>query len=948
MSDLDNVYINLRACLVSCKGGIPLNDIENEYFKLNGERIAYRRYGFSSLENLLQSSDKFTIQNCGGISIVQASTTQKTQHLTDLIKKQKSKPLKKLVSSRGVSRNFNTSGAHNRFNNYSRQGNVGPPRNRYNGTLIPNNTYGHKSSVSHNFSRNKPHPINNYSRNANNYHRSHQPNSGICVTETKIIHQNNQLKDNINYFKSNSTTNGTHSLNINGKSHTKPELKHNLTSSCSSLESTYSSSSTSYTSTSLHPKHTSINSRDNVQIENEVRNTVSQININDKGENQRNNIYTMGKNSEFKHPPKQHHHQQQPPPILKYPSPNMALKPSTAQSRLQKYPKKCDETLNKIDEGVKNLTAEEPVQSIEVEDDPCLEVNDNNDYVGELESYLINLNLPEPYYDCMIKKEKHGKKIRHIHMCTVKVIDKSSSSYPVECKTVDCAKQVAAKKIITILKNHYGENMAYPITSDINMMAVRIKEFLKSGFERNGLMGDKLEEMYREKFQENLPDNWVQLLEVYSYFTFDKLVANKIIIYMNEMDSDYCQNSHANINGYPEAPIEEQNIIPGTPLTFEDYEEKSILVSANYGATNIWIRFVGQNADENFIQMQAKFNDTMNTTSVSIAEQVIEGEYYAVLYNSTWHRVQISSSLGEDGTVTCFMVDTGELYNVSKDQICNLEPVFMKTKLQAIECILSQFDNFGTFDGLRELLNEMILNKTFFVVPDSLEDGARVTLYEKGETCDRINVNNMIIQRFLEKTIVKLPSFEEHTVVDGIVSSFVESGHLYLQLNFDVISSLEEILPNDECLSPEYFLKNKEDIGVDQVYLMKYENDNLWCRVQVIEIINDSEVKVIYIDYGNIAKCEINKLVNLELFDPLMAMIPPQALKVSMNLLPPSIMTSEIAKKLFDIIGNDKVLVNVINAPINDVPCIQLYKTESTEETALCINIQMAKSLKKQ
>lgn len=80
--------------------------------------------------------------------------------------------------------------------------------------------------------------------------------------------------------------------------------------------------------------------------------------------------------------------------------------------------------------------------------------------------------------------------------------------------------------------------------------------------------------------------------------------------------------------------------------------------------------------------MQAKFNDTMNTTGFSIAEHLTEGEYYAVLYNSIWHRVQISGPIGEDGTVTCLMVDTGELYNVAKDQICNLEPVYMKTKLQ--------------------------------------------------------------------------------------------------------------------------------------------------------------------------------------------------------------------------------------------------------------------------
>lgn len=69
-------------------------------------------------------------------------------------------------------------------------------------------------------------------------------------------------------------------------------------------------------------------------------------------------------------------------------------------------------------------------------------------------------------------------------------------------------------------------------------------------------------------------------------------------------------------------------------------------------------------------------------------------------------------------------------------------------------------ENFRTFDGLKELLDEMILNKTFFLVPDSIEDGYfRVTLYEKNEISDRINVNDMIIQRFLEKTVAKLPSF---------------------------------------------------------------------------------------------------------------------------------------------------------------------------------------------
>lgn len=78
--------------------------------------------------------------------------------------------------------------------------------------------------------------------------------------------------------------------------------------------------------------------------------------------------------------------------------------------------------------------------------------------------------------------------------------------------------------------------------------------------------------------------------------------------------------------------------------------------------------------------------------------------------------------------------------------------------------------------------------------------------------------------------------------MDGTVSSIVESGHLNLQLNSDLVSSLEEILPNEEFLSPDYFLKNKEEVKNDQVYLMKYENENIWCRVQVIELKDDTKV----------------------------------------------------------------------------------------------------------
>lgn len=80
--------------------------------------------------------------------------------------------------------------------------------------------------------------------------------------------------------------------------------------------------------------------------------------------------------------------------------------------------------------------------------------------------------------------------------------------------------------------------------------------------------------------------------------------------------------------------------------------------------------------------MQAKFNDTMNSSSISLLEDFTEGTFCAVLYNSSWHRVQIFSPPNDNGNVTCFMIDTGEQLDISKDQICSLEPMFLKPNAQ--------------------------------------------------------------------------------------------------------------------------------------------------------------------------------------------------------------------------------------------------------------------------
>lgn len=61
------------------------------------------------------------------------------------------------------------------------------------------------------------------------------------------------------------------------------------------------------------------------------------------------------------------------------------------------------------------------------------------------------------------------------------------------------------------------------------------------------------------------------------------------------------------------------------------------------------------------------------------------------------------------------------------------------------------------------------------------------------------------------------------------------------------------MLPSDDCLLPEYFLKSKGDVQKDQVYIAKYKDndDVVWCRAQVVEFVNDTKVSQLFLSNKN-------------------------------------------------------------------------------------------------
>ncbi|XP_024873093.1 uncharacterized protein LOC112455425 [Temnothorax curvispinosus] len=79
----------IKSCIISKKGGVPIEDLNDEFQTVVGESIPYRRLGFSSLRALLQTIDGLeTTWNDFGEETLRINDS-KISHIDRLIRKQK-------------------------------------------------------------------------------------------------------------------------------------------------------------------------------------------------------------------------------------------------------------------------------------------------------------------------------------------------------------------------------------------------------------------------------------------------------------------------------------------------------------------------------------------------------------------------------------------------------------------------------------------------------------------------------------------------------------------------------------------------------------------------------------------------------------------------------------------------------------------------------------------
>ncbi|XP_013134609.1 PREDICTED: tudor domain-containing protein 7A [Papilio polytes] len=294
----------------------------------------------------------------------------------------------------------------------------------------------------------------------------------------------------------------------------------------------------------------------------------------------------------------------------------------------------------------------------------------------KLEWTCRKLGLPQPVYNLYDYRPKKGPVT---YDCTVKVGSTYSvSSYPDSSPSEQLAREVAAAKVLAMVEG--SEVQGLPTAGAAR--ALQALADLVAEHEA-GLWASIVPHMYREKYNENLPNNWQELVENCPRILKDRVVNGLLVLLPNNKEAGAARPPQAC------APAPEETIDSDLPpLQFPDQDFWNVFITVANSTLEVWLRIIGieysNMLDAMLIEM-AKYYEHFGTSVDK--SMIIKNAWYAVnLSDGGWQRAKVLDL--EKDTATVFLGDHGDDDTVNITNIKILEPQFRKLPAQAILCRL--------------------------------------------------------------------------------------------------------------------------------------------------------------------------------------------------------------------------------------------------------------------
>ncbi|XP_070158766.1 tudor domain-containing protein 7 [Polyergus mexicanus] len=862
----DEVVKNLRSCLISCKGGIRLDRLRDDYRMVAGESLPYNQFGYSSLETFVRSIPEVIVTRKNGELYVEATPSRTTAHLTKLISRQKTRRKIRPQSKKRVhpTKGFSPSARNN---------------NNFNGFQPTKNSYVNSSGS---FTKSTPGKSNVYT----DFSRPILP-----LMETIV-----QCPLSINNEKPNFAPNTPP---------VSPPIKR-------------------LTDNAINPSIGTLNqSVINCKTIEDLKCKV----LNDK-------------TATF--------------PVINLKPKTAELKPSKLSERLKVSPPKSTPIMLRTSSLIDNCNNGHAFSSIPsiFEKSQIMPPYQISDPRRDLQIHANRLNLSTPVYKMYSKKEKNSAKITIY--ASVKVGAHTFHTYPEDAVSEEEAEKIAARLALVNL----AKELSNPeiTTVDEKLVMERILNIVTK--HHSGVFMHLLPEYYCEQYKEALPHNWQGIIEECADINQEKGVGDSTILCRPSPTSKRSGNNSTPFiykdvveNNFPSnEKIQLSPIGPAAPgkLTVPKMTTWQVYVTCVISTVEIWVRLCENN--DNFMEMtreMTKHYDKKKPISIPLVECIV-GDFYAVLEDNNWHRVQCIDFDFETGLATVFFIDEGYDEQYKLDALHPLDKKFCKLSAQATRVALERLEEFRDYTQfVMEIENHLLVEQMFLVKvhgTNADEYGSYTTVIFYDTRTDKegrhVDVNQILFNKIL-RDIDTTSKIQTNQLIELYIIHIDEYGKIYAQLN-----SFMRSLVNSEALS-QIFVNNmttslaSEAIHFTKVYFAKW--DSQWYRARVKDMPNEDEVTVFLFDIGKTVTMSRRDLFHTsEKVSNALHYIPPQAMQIFLHHLDESKYNGSLVARFRELVSDtDLLLAHIIKISPSGIPIVEIFKRIGPNNMMASINTSL-------
>ncbi|CAG9857481.1 unnamed protein product [Phyllotreta striolata] len=530
-------------------------------------------------------------------------------------------------------------------------------------------------------------------------------------------------------------------------------------------------------------------------------------------------------------------------------------------------------------------------------------------------------------------------------LCKIQIGNHKYTSYPEECRTEQEAESFCVREAYKDLTEKYGRRKSLVLACDKDILE-RIPKMLEK--HNGGIWEWQLQMDYCEKYHEQLPEDWLKIIDSSPCIHVQKVVDNYTL--------RYCKPDEALQKGGPASPPKSMTLtdvsVPSSTIEFS--EDGKLWAEVQYVASagEVWCAQIDTDESAKFHAMCDKMEAFYAKHKASLRAQVVNRDGYYVVErdDGSWARVRALEVIddGERGrTVSCFYIDSGEEEAHEAERLYQLKRQFAICQAQAFVCRLAGLEDLYEISNYSEALLRILFSSQFIleVASDLIADDDKVPPVYMYNAETGQSVNEELLHTLTMESAS--PNLTTMTIVQVYVSHVASNGDLYVQVRtrgFErLLQLLDELEAQIEENPPVEVLEPLEPkTSRNRLYFGRSAEDDRWYRLKIIDWSpNQQMAQIHYVDYGHTAIIEVKSTVlyPLDKLDDVLNVYPLQAVKTRMVLeeLPADFVavTSKVMTK------EEPVIMKIIRFDDEGTPLAEFFR-RNADESLLCINKSIA------